>query len=616
MSEHPYPSQQARTLRREGKHEEALKLARETYSKDSANSYNVSALGWCLYDEVKLQQAGDDTRALAEAEKELSELEIPERDTMLKDCVARILGTGPVGKANALSKEGRHHEAVKLLRPVALRREATQNEVEGYGWVLYRKLKDCGKDEHEVAKWCLNEFSQCWRGDLEPKAMLFKNILIRAMRQVENWGGLVPLIEQMGLHGLKPEEFEDEEPNPDYASFQDQLLGAVHKYLKLHPAMRENRSGLLQWLEAWKESFGDDEWPQYRLGRIHNWIGGDLELAKDLLLKTLQRKPKQWWRWRALAEVLTDDLRKSALSHAVCCSDQEPSYKIPLYVEYSEILAADGEYPAAKASINEAIRLHRLSGEEWNRPLPAWYVETADQPEVDIHDYALGLAGLADEMLVSDVPSHLGVLIKKTKRERCMLFYCRELGVRNLRFSPDNMPSANCPAIEARFNDEPEGISEVISWNEAPIPDDWGELTPAVVDHLNQEKQLASLSLPEDSFAPLYFDRWAEAESLQTGEFLYVRLVPDSDGRSVVLSWSRVPKKEVAGFLIAVEGVFHAVPNKGFGFIQDSRERIFVPPPVAEKLAAERPYSGWALRTRKRDGSLSWNLLPETANDQ
>lgn len=615
MPEHPYPSQQVFALRREGKHEEALKLARDTYAKDSANQWNIGALGWCLYDEVKLQQAGNDASALAEAEKELSKIEIPERDTMLKDCVARILGTGPVGKANTLSKEGRHHEAVELLRPVARRQEATQSEVEGYGWVLYRKLKDCGEDEHEVAKWCLNEFTQCWRDDLEPNAMLFKNMVIQAKRQVENWGGLVPLIEQLSLHRLKPEEFEDEEPNPDFAPFQDQLLGAVHKCLKLHPAMRDNRSGLLQWLEAWQESFGDDEWPQYHLGHIHAWIGGDQALARDLLLKTVQRKPKQWWRWRALAGVLANDLRKSALSRAVCCSDQEPSYKVPLYVEYAEILAADDDHSAAKASLNEAIRLRRLSGEEWNEPLPSWYAETTDKPEVDIHEYALGLSALADQMLVSDVPSHLGVLIRETKRAGCMLFYCRDLGVRNLRFSPDNMPSVNCPAIEAKFNDEPEGISEVISWNEAPIPDDWGELSPAVVDHRNEEKQLASLTLPEGSFSPLYFDRWSEAVTLHPGEFLRLRLVPDSEGRSVVLSWTRAPIKEVEGFLIAVEGVFHPVPNKDFGFIQDHRDRIFVPPPIAKTLVAECLHSGWAIRTRKRDGSLSWNLLPVITND-
>jgi tetratricopeptide (TPR) repeat protein len=616
MSEHPYPSQQVFALRRKGKHEEALKLARETYEKDSANEWNIGALGWCIYDEVKLQQAGDDASALAEAEKELSKLEIPERETMLKDCVARILGTGPIGKANALSKEGRHHEAVELLRKVARRQEATQSEVEGYGWVLYRKLKDCGEDEHEAAKWCLSEFTQCWRDDLEPNAMLFRNMVIQAKRQVENWGGLVPMIEQLGLHRLKPEEFEDEEPNPDFPPFHDQLLGAVHKCLKLHPAMRENRSGLLQWLEAWKESFGDDEWPQYHLGHIHAWIGGDPDLARELLLKTVQRKPKQWWRWRALAEVLTGELRKSVLSRAVCCSDQEPSYKIPLYTEYADILAAAGETSAAKASLDEAMRLRRLSGEEWNGPLPAWYVDPADQPEVDIHEYALSLSAPADQMLVSDVPSHLGVLIKETKRAGCMLFFCRDLGVRNLRFLPDNMPSADYPAIEARFKDEPEGISEVICWNEAAIPDEWGDLSPAVVDHLNEEKKLASISLPEDAFAPLYFDRWPEARSLQPGEFLSLRLASDSEGRPVVLSWNRAPKTEVAGFLIAVGGVFQSVPNKGFGFIQDPRERIFVPPPVAGTLTAERLYSGWALRTRKRDGSLSWNLLPETANEQ
>ncbi|MFY7929756.1 MAG: hypothetical protein ACOVS5_12870, partial [Oligoflexus sp.] len=315
MPEYQYPSQEVFDLRRKGKHEEALKLARETYAKDSGNTWNVSALGWCLYDEVKRLKGGD-AEALSEVEKELSELKIPENQRMLREYVDRVLGTGLLGRANALSQDGKHHEAIKLLRSAAKACGASQGEIEAYAWVLYHKLKDCKDDENEAAKWCLDEFAQCWRADLKPNVMLFKNMLIQAKRQVEKWGGLVPLVERLALHDLKPSEFEEDVPNSDFASFQDQLLGVVHKCLKLHPSLRKNRPELLKWLEAWKEHFSEDEWPQYHLGHLHAWIGGDLNLARELLLKTVQRKPSQWWRWRALAEVLTGEPRKSVLSRA------------------------------------------------------------------------------------------------------------------------------------------------------------------------------------------------------------------------------------------------------------------------------------------------------------
>ncbi|MEP4076990.1 DUF7017 domain-containing protein [Haloferula sp.] len=612
MADYQYPSQEVIALRREGKHEEALKLARETFAKEPGNTWGVGALGWCLYDEVKRLKESGDTDALAKVGKELSELKIPESDTMLRKCVDRILGIGPIGKATQLSKEGNHLEAVKLLRRIAKAKGASQYEIEGYGWILYRKLKGCGDEEHAAAIWCLDEFSNCWSGELDPNAMLFKNMLIQAKRQVEKWGGLVPLVERLSLQDINPAEFEDEEPNPDFPSFQDQLLGAVHKCLKLHPAMRESRAELLKWLEAWKEHFSDDEWPQYHLGHLHAWIGGDLNLARDLLLKTVQRKPSQWWRWRAMAEILTGEPRKAVLSRAVTCSDQEPSFKVPLYVEYSEMLAAEGELSAAKASLDEAIRLRILSGEEWKTEMPDWYAGAGELAETDIHEFAQGLAGPADQMLVSDVPLRLGVLVAPTKREGCILYHVKDLGVRNLRFARGTAPPATCKAIEARFYDEPEGISEVLAWDEASIPDDWGDQVPGVVDHLNRNRNLASISLPEGGFLPLHFDRWHSAVDLQPGEFLNIRLLPNSDGKTVVLSWQPAARREVSNFLMKVEGTFSAPPNKPFGFVEGSQSRVFVPPPVAEKFSIGQALSGWALRSKKKDGTLSWNLLPET----
>ncbi|MFZ4595214.1 MAG: DUF7017 domain-containing protein [Verrucomicrobiaceae bacterium] len=604
-----YPSQEVFALRKQGEREEALKLARETYAKDSGNTWNVGALGWCLYDEVKRLQGGD-AESLAKAERELSNLKIPENDTMLREGVDRVLGTGLLSRANALSQDRKHHEAVEMLRPAAKARGASQGEVEAYGWVLYRKLKDCKDDEHEAAKWCLGEFTQCWKAEFKPNVMLFKNMLIQAKRQVENWGGLIPMVEKLALHSLKPEEFEDEEPNPDFPSFQDQLLGAVHKCLKHHPAMRDNRADLLKWLEAWKELFSDSEWPHYHLARIHAWIGGDPDLARVLLLKTIQRMPSQWWRWRALAKVLTGDLRKSVLSRAVTCSDHKPSFKVPLYVEYSEMLAAEGELPAAKASLDEAIRLRLLTGEEWRGALPDWYTEAGKLVEADIHKYAEALARPADDLLMSDVPLRVGARIAPTKREGCVLYFIRDLGVRNLRFPSGRIPSNTNTVIEARFHDEPEGISEVLAWKESPIPDDWGDRISGVVDHLNEQKQLAFILLPRDKSLTLRFDRWDAAPKLQPGNLLNIRLLPDEDGKPLVLSWNTVPSEEVPGLLTAVEGSYRSVPDRAFGFVEGGRERIFVPPRVAESLTDGQSVSGWALRTKKKDGSLSWNLLP------
>lgn len=172
------------------------------------------------------------------------------------------------------------------------------------------------------------------------------------------------------------------------------------------------------------------------------------------------------------------------------------------------------------------------------------------------------------------------------------------------------MPPFNCAVIEARFHDESEGISEVLGWKEALIPEDWGDFWFGVVDHLNDQKQLASIVLPGEKFLPLYFDRWNAASNLQPGELLRIQLLPVVNGKPLVLGYKSIPKEAVPGLLIGVEGSYRKAADRAFGFIEGCRERVFVPPSVAATLKDGQSVSGWALRTKKKDGSLSWNLLP------
>lgn len=610
-----YASQEVFALRRQGTHAEALKLAREAFGEEPGNEWNVRALAWCLYDEAKRLKAESDSEALAAVREELTGLKIPADDERLRDGVTRALGNDALGKASSLSKAGKHHEAVKLLRPIANAKEANQHDVEGYSWVLYRKLKDCEEHEHDVAIWCLNEFLECWSEEREPNAMLFRNLIIQAKLQAENWAGMIPLVERLGLHRFRPEEFADEQPNPDFPSFQDQLLSAIHKCLKKHPAMRGNRANLLLWLDAWRDSFGDEDsrgenWPEYHLGHILSWIGGDPDLASHLLLKTLQRKPDDYWRWQAYSESLKGGERKAALSRGICCPNDPPSYKIPLYAEYAEVLAEDGELSAAKASLDEAIRLRRLAGDEWKVPLPVWYEAAGAEPPVEIHDYALPLAKEAEKMLTFDLPSFLCVLLKDAKSEGCFLYYCDGLGVRNLRFAARAIPDGDTGAILAKFRDKPKGISDVLIWTGENIPKDLGDRVHGVVDHLNREKRFVSILLPEGGFVPLHFDRWEGTESLKTGDSIEIQLLTNTDWGSVILAWQPVAPKEIPGFLMSTQGVFRADRGKASGFLEGPKDRIFVHPLVAQHLRDAQKVSGWAVKAKKKDGVLSWKLLP------
>jgi tetratricopeptide (TPR) repeat protein len=602
-----YPSQEVFALRKQGEHQKALGLAREIFRKEPDNEWNVQALAWCLYDEIKLLKAGTESDLLDGVKKDLAALKLPSNNSMLGECVARALGADAAGRATELSNAGSHREAVDLLRPIAKRKEASQYEIEAYGWILFRKIRDCAEDEQRAPVWCLNEFLNCWTSDRKPNPMLFKNIFIQAKRHAENWTGIIALIEKLELYQLKPEEFADETPDSKYSPFQDQLLGAVHKCLKMHPSMRENQTVILKLLEAWKDSFGDDEWPQYHLGHILLWTGGDLGHAKALLLKTLQRNPNDYWRWEAFAETLEGDEAKAALSRGVLCSCEDESYKVSLYKKYAEVLANEGELPAAKASLEEAMRLRRLAGNEWTFPIPVWFEQTPAVANIDI--YAAAFAEEADDLLASDIPDHRCVMVRPLQKENRFLYYCVAVGMRTLKFRQDHVPPPGVEAIEAKFMDQPEGVCKVLTWQTADLPDGIFEREIAVVTHINADKQLAAVTRATQDFLPLYFDRWPGTSSLKPGTCLELRFLKDNEGKITLLSWTTVPTTPIPDRLIPIHGIFQFAPGKPFGFVEMAGNRIFVAPNEAQALVDSCEVHGWAIRSQDKQGRLTWKLL-------
>ncbi|QTN34155.1 hypothetical protein HZ994_18130 [Akkermansiaceae bacterium] len=599
-------------LRKAGNLEEALGHARRLQTDDPEDPWVVRTLFWCLHDEFKRLRDAGDTKGVAAVREEVGELKMPKEatDDVMHQCAARILGTDPVANASELSKAGKHHDAVALLRPLVQGDDLTSSLGEAYGWVLYRKLRDIGAEEPQVAAWCLDEFLACWSTDWDPNAMLFKCILIQAKLHAENWVGLVPLVEKLGLHRLKPEEFADDREDSDFEPFQDQLLTAIHKCIKKHPALQGDRPALRQLLHEWKDSFGEGEWPRYHLGRILLWVRGDTDAARVLLLKTVQRNPSDFWRWQAFAETLSGEEAKAAFSRAILCECEDSSFKVPLYQIYANLLADEGEVAAAKASLDEAMRLRQLSGKEWREPMPAWYDQTPEGGEPDVHHYAEPFAARADELLAASLPARLCVLVRPLEKANRMLFYCVGLGIRNLKFAKDKLPEPDASAIEARFEDKDDAACMVLAWKHVDVSEDLGTLETGVVGHVNTEKKLASVGTPSQEFIPLYFERWREAGELRTGDCIKVRWLRDEHDKTVVIGWERSEPAHLPGFLVPVEGRFERAPGKAFGFIKSAELEVFVAPSEADGMTDHAATKGWAMRSKDKHGRASWKLLP------
>lgn len=603
-------------LRKTGKLSEALEHGRRMYAEDPSDQDTVRELAWCLYDEVKrLQRVDDGGELLDKAKEELRVLKLPDDDwhKILRECVDRILGASPEDEAcfrsTELSKLGKHREAIQLMRPLAKSSEATPRVGEAYAWVLYRKMRDpVGARSDEVQR-CLNEFQSCWKTDWPPSPKIFKCLLLQAKKHAATWHGFVSFVEHLGLERMVPTDFADERESSDFSLFQDQLLAAIYKSLKMHPNLHGDRPALQKLLIAWKDSLGGGKSGHYHLGRILRWTGGDQDQARVHLLKAVRENPDEYWRWLALADALGGSELKIVLSKAVCCAAEEESHKIPLFKKYADLLAAEGEMGPASASIKEAIRLRALSGSEWRDPMPTWFHRDTADGSLDILEYARPYSDRADEILADGLEACVCAILRPLEFEGRFLCAKGDGKIITLKFRKGLNPDPNMLAIKAIFLEREHGVSNVLAWEACTNPNDLGFLQTGVVFETRMDKNFISVATLSQSFMPIYFDRWPSAKSLAVGDCINLWWMRLEGEKSHILWWKQTIREEQPGFFEPIRGVFTQAPDRPHGLIDFNGVTIFVHPSDARRLKRGHEIQGWAIRLKDKVRGQTWRLV-------
>jgi hypothetical protein len=602
-------------LRKAGKLAEALERGRGLYAEDPGDQDTVRELAWCLYDEVKrLQRVDDGGELLDKAKEELRVLKLPgdEWHKILRECVARILNASPEDevcfRATKLSVEdGKHGEAIRLLRPITKSVNATPRVGEAYAWVLYRKMRDPAGARSDEVQRCLNEFQSCWKTDWPPSPKVFMCLLLQAKKLAETWQGFVPFVEHLGLERINPAEFD--RPDADNEPFPSQLLTAIHKSLKKHSDLHGERPALQQLLTAWKDSFEEGKFGHYHLGRILLWTGRDQDQARVHLLKAVQHNPDEYWRWQALADALSGHELKIVLSKAVCCNTEDENLKIPLFKKYADLLAAEGELAPASASIKEAIRLRALSGGEWRDPMPPWYqVDNADKSN-DILEYARPYSERADEILADGLEACVCAILRPLESEGRFLCAKGDGKIITLKFRKGLNPDPNMLAIKAIFLEREHGVSNVLAWEACTNPNDFGVLQTGVVFETRMDKNFVSVATPSQSFMPIYFDRWPSAKSLAVGDCINLWWMRLESEKSHILWWKQTKREEQPCFFEPIKGVFTQAPDRPHGLIDFNGVIIFVHPSDARRLKRGHEIQGWAVRLKDKIRGQTWRLV-------
>src|SRR5690606_25427887 len=136
-------SQEAFALRKEGKPQEALALARKCVQEDPNDEWNKKALGWSIFDNLKACVERRDYDEGKRLLQEFDEVGIPADDDVMHTSIDRLRSQlNPdrevVVRAREASKGGDRREALRLYRTAVRELPDDEEAKEGLGWELWR----------------------------------------------------------------------------------------------------------------------------------------------------------------------------------------------------------------------------------------------------------------------------------------------------------------------------------------------------------------------------------------------------------------------------------------------------------------------------------------------
>jgi len=204
-------TQQIFALRKEGKLEEALQLARPLYVTYPTDSWVIGAFGWTLYDCIKRdQKAGllDQAKLFA---KELQQLGVTAEtnDILFKqtDFIIKTLTPehAELAKAKELSKSGNHAGAADILRGTVKKYPDCTEAKTSLAWELYRLLK-----EEKDLKLSIELMRDYCRLKLNTKPELIHSLFLsEACKRAEIWVDFCKFVEWWNTDNLTDEDWKE-----------------------------------------------------------------------------------------------------------------------------------------------------------------------------------------------------------------------------------------------------------------------------------------------------------------------------------------------------------------------------------------------------------------------
>lgn len=630
-------------LRKEGRVQEALELARTLFEETPQDEWLIRAYGWTLHDCLKSAQQNGETELMAGLLAEFEHLNIADGgdDAKLRSSRENWRGRVPpdgggpaltvlIQQAKEQSDQGNRKEALRILRNAVREFPNLAQASISLAWEIERALKDVVSQETidgQAVRALLLEYRNL--AGIEKPGLLHSMILTRATQAAESFSTYIAFLRWWDPSYFREEDFQRYAPagaEQSYDSLMERVIRAVHKASK-----NEKNADTISWAAEFVGQnytrFPEQEWFEYYYGQLLVQTG-ELIQARELLIPIVRRKQGEFWAWDNLAATygVEDTEKKMAcLCRALMCQTKDKSFLVNVHSDLGRLLVQQKMFGEAKYEIGMAVAIKEANNWKQSQELRDWQASSWYQTAAALQsnkDLYSRHAPFAEAMLYAGLPEIPGVVMqhlppRDDKPGLTFVGYMKngelvEVGIKAGRFAILKEMSQGCPMSLQIDDSGQHPIVVSISKREgAPwdlLPDRVG-----VVRHVNAEKGVTAVALGRDEFCLFHHDRFPEMAKIAPGVTVAIKVRHD-EKRDILraLAWNRTEDSPSSSFCKEFEGIVEVNDSGRYGFVNHG---IYVSPELIEQsgLANGDTIKGRAIaELNKKKNEYGWRAI--TAN--
>ena len=624
-------SKEVFTLRREGRLDEAYKMATDLINISDNDEWNIRAYAWCLIDLIKRDAKSGKVENINHFADKLQDLNIDESEEVLTAQREYALGLStPNGqeilKAKSLSKQGDHHAALACYKRIYENGDQSINVKTSLAWELYHVAKEM-TEQVQVDFYSAKKHIKKYLSLKTEKPSKLHTCFLRLANEIAKKGKL-----NMGtfacmwnLENLGPYDYIQfiSTDGKSYPSLAEKVIQSATKDSYTRNASEE-LSYLLPYINDCIDRHPDNIY--LKLSKAKALMG--TERSKEAFsygLEVTKKKINDFWAWDLLGDIHRQsnslDLAISCYCKALLCS-KDINFVGNVKIKLAELLSQNGMESEAKLEVDQLVNYRS----ENNQKVPklaeilmrsTWYQDAISSKSN--HQLYIVNSSQAEKLLYSDLPWKKAVLGdtffiegKKDKTKRRLYVESDTLPMEVTILESKLTFDAGQPGAALKIKGEldKENRFQVYVIEDRPSNDDWDIFVQqiGIVDHVNTSKELIHFMVNTIIDGVIPFSDLSE--SFKPGDAIALRLAKytvKQGTRYRVITSTRTTTPAPSSILKSFSE--NIQEKNGMGFTNNG---IFIPPPLMKEYSVSNGdfVSGQAaLNYDKKKSKWSWSAI-------